>query len=72
MARLSEFRNWHNDACGRQDGIKDDNVDITTGVTTRFPMGVDGNQAGYDGVRSATHPGPRGAEGCLRGNDDGV
>ena len=31
MARLSKFRNWHNDVCGRQDGIKDDHVDITTG-----------------------------------------
>ena len=72
MARLSEFRNWHNDVCGRKDGIKDNNVDITTGVTELFPRGVDGDQAGYDGVRSATHLGPGGAEGCLRGNDDGV
>ena len=72
MARLSEFRNWHNDAWERQDGISDDIVDITTGVTTLFPRSVDGDQAGYDGVRSATHLGPRGAEGCLRGNDDGV
>ena len=67
MARLSEFRNWHNDVCGRQDGISGDNIDITT----RFPGGVDGDQAGYDGVRSATHLGPRRVEGCLRGNDDG-
>ena len=72
MARLSEFRNWHNDVCGRQDGISDDHVDITTGVTTRFPGGVDGHQAGYEGVRPATHLGPRRVEGCLRGNDDGV
>ena len=72
MARLSEFCNWHNDVCGRQDGIGDDNVDITTGVTALFPRGVDGDQAGYDGVRSATHLGPRRVEGCLRGNDDGV
>ena len=61
MARLSEFRNWHNDVCGRQDGISDDNVDITTGVTTLFQMGFDGDQAGYDGIRPATHLGPRGA-----------
>ena len=72
MARLSEFRNWHNDVCGRQDGISDDHVDITMGVTALFPRGVDGDQAGYDGVRSATHLGPRRGEGCLRGNDDGV
>ena len=32
MARLSEFHNWHNDVWGRQDGISDDNVDITTGA----------------------------------------
>ena len=72
MVRLSEFRNWHNDVCGRQDGISEDHVNITTGVTTWFPRGVDGELAGYDGVRSATHLGPRGAEGCLRGNDDDV
>ena len=72
MARLSEFRNWHNDVCGRQDGISEDHVDITTGVTELFSMGVDGDLAGYDGVRSATHLGPRGAEGRLGGNDDGV
>ena len=72
MARLSEFHNWLHDVWERQDGISDDHVDITTGVTTRFPGGVDGDQAGYDGVRSATHLGPRRVEGCLRGNDDGV
>ena len=47
-------------------------VGITTGVTELFPRGVDGDQAGYDGVRPATHLGPGGAEECLRGNDDGV
>ena len=72
VARLSEFHNWHNDASERQDGIEDDNVDVTTEVTTRFQRGVEGELAGYDGVRSATHLGPRRAEGCLRGNDDGV
>ena len=63
MARLSEFHNLHHDVCGRQDGVKDDNVDITTGVTTRFPGGVDGHQAGYNGVRLATQVGPRAVEG---------
>ena len=72
MARLSEFRNWHNDVCGRQDGITDDHVDITMGVTTRFPRGVDGHQAGYEGVRQATQVGPRTVEGCLGGHDAGV
>ena len=57
MARLSEFHNWHDDAWQRQDGIDDDNVDITTGVTTRFPRGVDGDQAGYDGMRPASQVG---------------
>ena len=71
VARLSEFRNWHNDVCGRQDGISDDRGDVTTG-SRRGSQDVDGDQAGYDGVRSATHLGPRRGEGCLRGNDDGV
>ena len=72
MARLSEFHNWLHDVWERQDGIKEDHVDITTGVTTRFPGGVDGYQAGYDGIRPVIQVGPRGAEGCLRGNDDGA
>ena len=54
MARLSDFHNWLHDVWERQDGVKDDNVDITTGVTTRFPGGVDGHQAGYEGIRQAT------------------
>ena len=56
----------------RQEGVNDDNVDITTGVMTRFPRGVDGDQAGYDGIPSAKHVGQRCAEVCLRGRDDGV
>ena len=57
---------------GRQEGVNDDNVDIMTGVTTRFPRGIDGDHAGYDGIQPATQVGRRGAEGCLRGHDDGV
>ena len=34
--------------------------------------GVDGEHAGYEGIQSATILGLRGAEGCLRGNDDVV
>ena len=71
MARLSKFHNWHNDAWERQEYIKDDNVDTVTGGTTRFQMGVDGDQAGYDRIRPATHVGPRRVDGCLRGHDDG-
>ena len=36
---------------GRQEGVNDDNVDLTTGVTKRFPRGIDGDHAGYDGIR---------------------
>ena len=72
MARLSEFHNWHNDACGRQDGICDDHVDITTGVTTRFLGGIDGDQVGYEGIRPATQVGPRTVESGLGGHDDGA
>ena len=72
MARLSKFRNWHHEVCGRQDGVSDDNVDITTGVTTRFPGGVDGHRAGYEGVQSATQVGPRPVEAGLGGHDAGV
>ena len=71
MARLSEFRNWHNDVCGRQDDIRDDNVDITTGVTTLFPRGVDGDQSGCDMIRPATQVGPMTVEAGLGGHDDG-
>ena len=71
MARLSKFHNWHNDAWERQEYIKDDNVDTVTGGTTRFQMGVDGDQAGYDRIRPATHVGRRRVEGCLGGHDDG-
>ena len=52
--------------------LNDDNVDITTGVTTRFPGGVDGHQAGYDGIRSVTQVGPRTVEAGLGGHDAGV
>ena len=72
MARLSEFRNWHNDVWERQDGVKDDHVDITTGVTTRFPGGVDGYQAGYEGIWQATQVGPRPVEAGLGGHNDDV
>ena len=72
MARLSEFRNRLHDVCGRQDGISDDHVDITTRVTTRFPGVVDGHQAGYEGVRQATQVGPRTVEAGLGGHDDGA
>ena len=71
MARLSEFHNWHNDASERQDGIEDDNVDVTTEVTTRFQRGVEGELAGYDGIRPASQVGPRRVEACLGGHDDG-
>ena len=72
MARLSEFHNWHNDVCGRQDGISDDHVDIATGVTTRFPGGVDGDQAGNDTTRQATQVGLRTVKAGLGGHDDGA
>ena len=72
MARLSEFHNWLHDVWERQDGISDDHVDITTGVTARFPGGVDGHQAGYEGVRQATQVGPRTVEADLGGHDDGA
>ena len=36
------------------------------------PDGVDGDLAGYDGIRSVTHPGPRCVETCLGGHDDGA
>ena len=38
---------------------------------TRFRRGVDGDQSGYDGIRPATHVGPRGVEAGLGGHDDG-
>ena len=72
MARLSKFHNRLHDVWERQDGVKDDNVDITTGVTTRFPGGVDGYQAGYEGIWQATQVRPRPVEGSLGGNDDDV
>ena len=72
MARLSEFHNWRHDVWERQDGIKDDNVDITKGVTTRFPGGVDGYQAGYDTILQATQVGARTVDAWLGGHDDGV
>ena len=49
MARQVPLQNMLHDVWGRQEGVNDDNVDITTGVTTRFPSGVDGDQAGYEG-----------------------
>ena len=72
MARLSKFHNWLHDVWERQDGISDDHVDITTVATTRFPGGVDGHQAGYEGIRQATQVGPRTVEGCLGSHDEGV
>ena len=72
MACQVRLQNKLQDVWGRQEGVNDDSVDITTGVTTWFPRGVDGDQAGYDGVRPATQVGPRLAEGCLGGHDDGV
>ena len=72
MARLSEFHNWLHDVRERQDGISEDRVDITTGVTTRFPGVVDGHRAGYEGVRPATQVGPRTVEGCLGSHNEGV
>ena len=72
LARRVPLQNRLHDVWGRQEGVNDDNVDITTEVTTRFPRGVDGDQAGYDGVRPATQVGRRRVEGCLRGHDDGV
>ena len=62
MARQVPFQNRLRDVWGRQEGVNDDNVDITTGVTTRFPRGVDGDQAGCDGIRPATQVGRRGSE----------
>ena len=72
MARLSEFHNWLHDMWGRQEGVNDDNVDITMGVTTRFPGVVDGHQVGYEGIRPATQVGPRTVEACQGGHDDGA
>ena len=60
MARQVPFQNSLRDVWGRQEGVNDDNADITTGVTTWSPRGVDGDQAGYDGVRPATQVGLRG------------
>ena len=57
---------------GRQEGVNNDNVDITTGVTTWSPRSVDGEHAGYDGIRPATQVGRMGVERCLRDHDDGV
>ena len=66
MSGLDSQRRW-----GRQEGVK------TTcchhdGDTTPFPRGVDGDQSGCDTTRAAIHVGPRRAEGCLGGNDDGA
>ena len=72
MARHVRRSERLHDICGRQEGVNDDNVDLTTGVTTRFPIGFDGDQAGYDGIQSATHLGPRGVEGCLGGHEEGA
>ena len=67
MARQVRLQNRLHDIWGRQEGIKDDNVDLTTGVTTRFPSGVDGDHAGYAGIRPATQVGRRGVGGGSRG-----
>ena len=47
-------------------------VGVTRGITTWSPRGVDGDHAGYDGIRPATQVGRRGVEAGLRGHDDGV
>ena len=60
-------QNWLHDMWGRQEGVNDDNDDITAGVTTWSPSGVDGVQAGYDGIRPATQVGRRGVGGGSRG-----
>ena len=67
-----DVQNTLHDVFGRQEGVNDDNVGITTGVTTRFPRGVDGDQVGYDGIRPATQVGRRTVEACLGGHDAGV
>ena len=72
MARQVPFQNTLHDVRARQEGVNDDNVDITTGVTTWFPRGVNGDQAGYETIRPATQVGRRGVEGCLRGQDAGA
>ena len=72
MARQVPLQNMLHDVWGRQEGVNDDNVDITTGVTTRSLRVFAGDHAGYDTIRPATHVGRRGAEWCLRGYDDGV
>ena len=72
MARQVRLRNGLHDIWGRQEGVNDDNDDITTGVATWFQRGVDGDQAGYETTRPATQVCRRGVDGCLRGHDDGV
>ena len=72
MARQVRLQNRLHDTWERQEGVNDDNVDLTTVVTTQFPRGVDGDQAGYDGIRPATQVGRRCVEVCLGVHDDGV
>ena len=74
MARFSKYmasqvrlQNTLHDVRGRQEGVNDDNVDITTGITTRFPSGVDGDNAGYAGIQPATQVDRRRVGGGSRG-----
>ena len=55
------------DVWERQEGVNDDNVDITMGVTTWSPSGVDGDHAGYARIRPATQVGRRRVGGVSRG-----
>ena len=60
-------QNRLHDVWGRQEGVNDVNVDITTGVTTWSPRGVDGDHAGYDRIQPATQVGRRRVGGGSRG-----
>ena len=54
------------------EGIRDDAPDITTVVTTRAVMRVEGEITGNDTTRSVTQVGLRTVKSSLGGQDDGV
>ena len=54
------------------EGIGDDVLDATIGVTAGAVRGVEGEQAGKDTTRAATQVGPRPVEVGLGGHDDCV
>ena len=55
----NRVQNKLHDMWGRQEGVNEDIVCITTGVMTRFPTSVDGDYAGCDTTLAATRVGRR-------------